>query len=70
MNEHLRKIYLKFLNRFGYWPNFPEELFFDQEEYGKWLEKCVEDNLDYTIELYGTDPTFGTEPDDGICIDW
>ena len=72
MNEHLRKIYLRFLEHFGYCPNFPDDIYigkFNQDEYADLLEKCIQDNFDYTIELYGTDPEYGTQPDDGICID-
>lgn len=69
MNEHLSKIYLSFLEHFGYCPNFPDEIFFDEDEYADLLEKCVQDNFDYTIELYGTDPEYGTQPNDGIYID-
>ena len=59
----------RFIHKFGYIPNHPQELFFNENEYADLLDKCVNDNFDYTIEKYGTDPTYGTQPHDGIYID-
>lgn len=56
MNKKLRKIYEKFIEEFGYAPEFPMEINFNQEEYGNILAKCIEDKFDYTIEKYGTIP--------------
>lgn len=58
-----------FIQKFGYIPNHPKELFYNESEYDKLLNKCVTDNFDYTIEKYGTDPTYGTDPHDGVYID-
>lgn len=45
---------MKFLDFFGYSPNFPPSIDCDLEEYADLLLKCIKDNFDYTIELYGT----------------
>ena len=54
MIKKLEKAHMKFGLHFGYCPKFPPNLDFDQEEYADLLLKCVKDNFDYTIELYGT----------------
>lgn len=54
MIKRLDESYTKFVNHFHYCPEFPPELFFDQEEYADILLKCIEDNFDYTIKKYGT----------------
>ncbi len=54
MKRKLKKIYKAFITHFGYAPNFPNNLDFDQNEYVDLLQKCIEDNFDYTIEKYGT----------------
>lgn len=59
----------RFIRHFHYLPNYPNNADYDIEEYDQLLGKCVDDDFDYTIELYGTDPTYGTQPWDGICID-
>lgn len=69
MNKKLKKSFLSFYEHFGYTPKYPNEIDFDQDEYADLLDKCVNDDFDYTIEKYGTDPTYGTEPHDGIYID-
>lgn len=46
----------KFYYFFHYYANTPGNVDFDQEEYADLLDKCVADNFDYTIELYGTEP--------------
>ena len=69
MNEKLKKSYLLFFENFGYTPNYPNEIDFDQDDYSELLAKCVAENVDYTIKKYGTDPTYGTKPHDGIYID-
>lgn len=47
----------KFFDTFGYFAELPPNVDFDEEEYADLLLKCVEDNFDYTIELYGTIPS-------------
>lgn len=69
MNERLKKSYSRFLEHFGYVPNYPNEIEFNQDDYSKLLDKCIAEKFDYTIEKYGTDPTYGTKPHDGIYID-
>lgn len=56
MNKKLKKIYKDFISHFSYAPNFPNDIDFDQNEYANFLKKCIEDNIDYTIEKYGTEP--------------
>ncbi len=53
-NKRLSKAISNFNRIFEYFPNYPENIDFDQIEYAKELEKCIEDNFDYTIEKYGT----------------
>ena len=43
-----------FYDHFHYMPNHPNELFFDANAYSSLLHKCIHDQFDYTIELYGT----------------
>ena len=47
----------KFFSHFRYFAELPPNVDFDEEEYADLLLKCVEDNFDYTIELYGTVPS-------------
>lgn len=68
MNDKLMKAYTRFHERFGYTPNYPEEINFNQDEYAELLDKSVNDNFDYTIEKYGTDPKYGTKPHNGVYI--
>ena len=46
----------KFFDCFGYFAEYPPNVDFDEEEFADLLLKCVEDNFDYTIEMYGTIP--------------
>lgn len=46
----------QFIEHFGYYPNHPNDIDFDQDAYAEELLKCVEDNFDYTIKKYGTVP--------------
>ncbi len=57
MSKESQLARLKFSLFFDYYPNYPENTDFDQLEYAKELEKCVEDKFDYTIEKYGTIPS-------------
>ncbi len=57
-----------FVNNFGYSPNEPNEIFFDETKYIEILRKSIKDNFDYTIKLYGTDPKRGTQKHSGIFI--
>ena len=41
---------------FHYIPKTPNDIEYDEKEYETLLLKCIEDNLDYTIEKYGTIP--------------
>ncbi len=49
-----------FIHKFDYAPITPFNVLMDDEEaseeYCKILQKCIDDNFDYTIELYGTKP--------------
>ena len=62
-------ILTEFIKKFGYLPNHPNELFYDENQYNDLLLRCIKDNLDYTIKMYGTDPNYGTKKHDGIYID-
>lgn len=56
MKQKLKKTYKDFITHFGYAPNFPNNMDFNQDEYAGYLRKYIEDNFDYTIEKYGTKP--------------
>ncbi len=56
INKRLEKAMYNFICTFEYSANYPPTIDFDQVEYAKELEKCVEDKFDYTIEKYGTHP--------------
>ena len=56
MRKKLAIAHPKFWDHFLYSPNLPPNLDFDQDEYAELLLKCIEDDFDYTIELYGTVP--------------
>ncbi|MCD7949077.1 MAG: hypothetical protein LUG12_02280 [Erysipelotrichaceae bacterium] len=57
MSKELSRALYDFISKFDYYPKYPREIGFDQIEYAKELEKCIEDNFDYTIEKYGTIPS-------------
>ena len=48
----------QFFDKFEYFPEVPFEVIIGEpkasEEYCRVLQKCIDDNFDYTIELYGT----------------
>lgn len=69
MNKRLSKSYSNFFEYFGYTPNYPYMVDFNQNEYAELLDRCIEDDFDYTIERYGTNPVRGTEPHEGVYID-
>lgn len=54
MIKKLEDAHMKFVLHFGYSPNFPSNIDFDQEIYADLLLKCIKDDFDYTIEMYGT----------------
>lgn len=68
MTEKLHTARRGFAGYFGYYPEFPPLVHFDQEAYAAELDKCVKDNFDYTIEKYGTIPPRSFELPD-IIID-
>ena len=57
MKKCLSKSIDKFFDNFGYFSELPPNVDFDEEEYADLLLKCVDDNFDYTIEMYGTVPS-------------
>ncbi len=57
ITKQLDRAMTDFLKTFRYLPNYPQNMGFNQIEFAKELEKCVEDNFDYTIEKYGTLPS-------------
>lgn len=58
--DQINKIVNEFRDKFGYDCEVPfDALSGDVEvidEFKKIVKKCIEDNIDYTIELYGTIP--------------
>ena len=56
MKKKLDVAHGKFMDYFLYSPELPPNVDFDQNEYAELLLKCIEDDFDYTIELYGTIP--------------
>ena len=62
MKQNFKNARLEFIEHFKYCPNFPNDIFFDQDEYAEELMKCIEDDFDYTIEKYGTRVPTGKRP--------
>lgn len=63
----------KFNEHFEYYCELPYDDLLDNgetalDEFKKVIDKCIEDNFDYTIEKYGTRPLPKGNPDD-ILID-
>ena len=56
MNKRLEKAFGSFFLHFGYSPEFPQNMDFDQDQFAEVLERCVTEDFDYTIEKYGTVP--------------
>lgn len=54
MIKKLKEAQKKFIYHFGYYPEFPPTIEFNQELFADELLKCVEDDFDYTVEKYGT----------------
>lgn len=46
---------MEFSKHFGYRANRPGYIY-DREKFKEVLIKCIKDNFDYTVELYGTVP--------------
>ncbi len=61
MKEKNKDVLLEFIKHFHYIPETPNEIDFDEKEYETLLLKCIEDDLDYTIEKYGTIPAKESE---------
>lgn len=68
MIKKLKNSLKQFVYHFGYGPNFPQDMNFNQEEFADFLLKCTRDNFDYTIEKYGTIPRVD-EPLPEIIVD-
>ena len=47
---------IRFADHFDYYPNYPNNLDYDENAYAELLDRCIVDDFDYTIELYGTKP--------------
>lgn len=72
MLKMCESMHSKFLDKFDYLPEASFDAVMEDikasEEYCKVLQKCIDDDFDYTIELYGTVPrTFKGLPD--IMVD-
>ncbi len=72
MMKKCRELNRKFLHKFKYYPEVPFDVITDDrkasEEYCQVIQKCLDDNFDYTVERYGTkaDGHFWEEPDEYI----
>lgn len=44
----------RFHAHFHYMPNYPNDIDFDAVAYADVLDKCIKDDVDYTIKKYGT----------------
>ena len=72
MLKKCKKISEKFFDHFKYFPKDPFEVLMDDpeasEEYCRVLQKCLDDDFDYTVERYGTkvDEHFWDVPDEYI----
>lgn len=72
MRKKCKEISRKFFKKFDYFPKFPFEVITEEpeasEEYCQVIQKCLDDNFDYTIERYGTkaDGHSWEEPDEYI----
>lgn len=73
MTKKCLKIKNEFHKKFGYYPEVPFDVIMEEpkvsDEFCKILEKSIKTGIDETVEKYGTDPTYGTEPFKGIYID-
>jgi hypothetical protein len=56
MKKEFEKALYNFIHHFKYTPNHPNDIDFDQIAFANLLNKCVKEDKDYTIELYGTVP--------------
>ena len=54
LTKKFKNAHKQFILHFGYYPNHPDEIDFDQSAYADILIKSVEDDVDYTVEKYGT----------------
>ena len=54
LTKKFKKAHEQFVLHFGYCPNHPDEIDFDQSVYADVLIKSVKDDFDYTVEKYGT----------------
>ena len=52
MTQKHKEASMKFIEHFGYYPNHPNDIDFDQDAYAEELLKCVEDNFFYTKNKY------------------
>lgn len=56
MTKKFDEAHFNFIKKFHYCPQLPSDVDFDQDDYANELNRCIEDNFDYTIEKYGTIP--------------
>ena len=55
--KYLKKAVNRFFEHFSYFSKYPPHLNFDRKAFAEELDKCVEDDFDYTIKKYGAIPT-------------
>lgn len=61
MKDKRMDVSLEFIKHFHYIPNTPNNIDYDEKAYKALLLKCIEDDVDYTIERYGTVPAKETK---------
>lgn len=56
MSQKLKKAMWAFSDAFGYFPNTPAEVDFDDRVYIDLLERSIRDKVDYTADFPGLSP--------------
>lgn len=73
MKKECVDVYFEFHRKFGYYPEVPFNVILedkdDSKKFFKIIKKSINSGIDETIKEYGTDPTYGTKPFEGIYID-
>lgn len=60
MNKRILNIEKRFAHHFGYGCELPIDVYLEKtgsiDDFEKIIDKCIKDDFDYTIKLYGTTP--------------
>lgn len=56
MSMEIEKSLSRFIDHFKYAPALANDFYDNEERFADFLERSVKDNVDYTIEEYGTEP--------------